>query len=116
ETDDLDRDEAAHQRCEAEKAEIYRTDLRVTELAEPVVEAALADADPCSRLQRNAWIDRAADLDLGEDVLIFGHVDLPYCSVRRPDRNAAPPFPPIRPGRAFRPQPRRAADHDANRA
>ena len=75
EPDDLECDEAAYDRGDAEEAEIDRPDLRVADQPEQVGEARHV---PCrarrtAACRRDADIGWSANLDLREDVLIFGH-------------------------------------------
>ena len=69
------RDEAADQRDDAQRAEIDRPDLRVADLAQPVGEPRrAAGARRSSPADGMPGSGGATDLNAGEDVLIFGHV------------------------------------------
>jgi hypothetical protein len=76
ETDDLDGNEAEEQGRDAGPADVIRTDLRVTDLAEPVGKPAALPREG-SGSDRYALIERRTDLHGGEDILIFSHDTLP---------------------------------------
>ena len=111
ETDDLDRDEAAEQRGDAGPAEIDRADLRVADLAEPVVEEARCRGrSQACRVQRHAR--HRAGLRTCTCVKMFWYSAMIAPLASAPDRQVEPPVPPLRPAVG----PERPADDDADRA
>ena len=72
--DDLESEDEEQDGQHARGPEIERADLRIADLAEPVVGARLDAALPdASRLVRHAGIMRRVDLHTGEEILVFSH-------------------------------------------
>jgi hypothetical protein len=70
EADDLEGQKGADQRGEPQLAEVDRPDLGRAQLARPVIVMRRAAADEAAGADRRSGLDGAAQLHLGEDVLI----------------------------------------------